>query len=167
MGATSKKRVGRPTKEPEGVRASLGLRVRTETKRQLENAAVLFGRSQSQEAEFRLERSFNEEESFGGPESHNILRMASAAFIRGGQLCARARGHPEWSTSVWINDSECYASATEALLKALKLGAPPEATASSTRTKSTTGITIGAGKRPIVKLGKKGISNKTISEIKR
>lgn len=56
--STERKR-GRPTKAPqtEG-RVSLGLRVSAEIKRRLDAAAEVSGRSQSQEAEFRLERSF-------------------------------------------------------------------------------------------------------------
>lgn len=56
---TGKKRVGRPTKSPEGERVSLGLRVTADIKRRLDAAAEASGRSQSQEAEFRLERSFD------------------------------------------------------------------------------------------------------------
>lgn len=56
---TEQKRRGRPTKAPiEGERASLGLRVTADLKRRLDEAAAASGRSQSQEAELRLERSF-------------------------------------------------------------------------------------------------------------
>lgn len=53
-------KVGRPTKAPKhgARRVSLGLRVTPDVKRQLDAAADKNGRSQSQEAEFRLERSF-------------------------------------------------------------------------------------------------------------
>lgn len=57
-----KRKVGRPLKEAEpGKRASLGLRVTAETKARLEIAAAASGRSQSQEAEIRLEASFRDE----------------------------------------------------------------------------------------------------------
>ncbi len=46
------------SKKPAGERVMLGLRVTPELKRQLDEAARGSGRSQSQEAEFRLERSF-------------------------------------------------------------------------------------------------------------
>ena len=53
------KRRGRPTKPPvEGTRVMLGLRVTANIKRKLEAAAIESGRSLSQEAEFRLEQSF-------------------------------------------------------------------------------------------------------------
>lgn len=51
--------MGRPVKAAvPGVRNSLGLRVTAELKRKLDKAAALSGRSQSQEAEMRLEQSF-------------------------------------------------------------------------------------------------------------
>ncbi len=57
--SVGKKRVGRPTKPgTAGQRNSLGLRVTAEIKRKLEAAALKSGRSQSQEAEFRIEQSF-------------------------------------------------------------------------------------------------------------
>jgi hypothetical protein len=53
---------GRPRREPEpGERVSLGLRVTPDMKRRLDEAAAKSGRSQSQEAELRLERSFDYE----------------------------------------------------------------------------------------------------------
>ena len=56
------KRVGRPIKEvEEGERAALSLRVRPMIKKKLEEAADLNGRSLSQEAEFRLEHTFDRE----------------------------------------------------------------------------------------------------------
>lgn len=55
-------RIGRPTKTPKpGERVSLGLRVTADLKRKLDEAAKKSGRSQSQEAELRLERSFERE----------------------------------------------------------------------------------------------------------
>lgn len=55
-----RKRIGRPTKPPKaGERVPLGLRVTPQMKKQLERAAIKNGRSLSQEAEFRLERSLN------------------------------------------------------------------------------------------------------------
>jgi len=51
---------GRPTKKAKpGTKASLGLRVTANVKDRLEHAAKLSGRTQSQEAEYRIERSFD------------------------------------------------------------------------------------------------------------
>jgi hypothetical protein len=56
------KRIGRPLKAPQsGKRVSLGLKVTAEIKQRLDDAARANGRTQSQEAEFRLERSFDRE----------------------------------------------------------------------------------------------------------
>lgn len=52
-------RTGRPLKAGvPGTRVSLGLRVTTDLKFRLDEAVVKSGRSQSQEVEIRLERSF-------------------------------------------------------------------------------------------------------------
>jgi hypothetical protein len=59
MGKGASKRMGRPTKPPTpGDRVGLSLRVTAEIKERLEASATYKGRSLSQEAEFRLERSF-------------------------------------------------------------------------------------------------------------
>jgi hypothetical protein len=58
---------GRPKREPDpGERVKLGLRVTAEVKRKLDAAADANGRSQSQEAEFRLEQSFERDRLSGG-----------------------------------------------------------------------------------------------------
>jgi predicted transcriptional regulator len=57
-----KKRVGRPTRPPRpGERVTLGLRVSADLKRKLEKDAVKAARSLSQEAELRLEQSYDRE----------------------------------------------------------------------------------------------------------
>ena len=92
---TTQKRAGRPKRQPNpGERVPLGLRVTPELKTRLDDAANQSGRSQSQEAELRLEQSFRQDEDFGGPEIANIARLVAAAFLRGGQRGARARKHP-------------------------------------------------------------------------
>src|SRR3569833_3893582 len=66
MTVVEKKRRGRPIKPAvEGERIPLSLRVTAELKRDLERAAA--GRSLSQEAESRLEASFDDEELFSSP----------------------------------------------------------------------------------------------------
>ena len=74
------KRIGRPTKPPvEGERVPLGLRVTAEAKRKLEEAAIKSGRSISQEAELRIERSFDEdriEDQFKGLRTDTFQIMA-------------------------------------------------------------------------------------------
>ncbi len=72
--------MGRPTKPgTAGQRNPLGLRVTAETKRKLEAAALKSGRSQSQEAEFRIVQSLIEEKVYGGRELHGLLRLMVGA----------------------------------------------------------------------------------------
>jgi len=57
-----RKRLGRPTKPPTpGERVPVGFRITAQTKQKLEAAAIESGRSLSQEAELRLEQSFERE----------------------------------------------------------------------------------------------------------
>jgi hypothetical protein len=66
------RRVGRPIKDPDpGERAPLSLRVRPMIKKKLEEAAELEGRSLSQEAEFRLEHTFDRQSLLG-----EVMRLA-------------------------------------------------------------------------------------------
>ena len=61
--SSSTKRIGRPLKAPiPGKRVSLGLKVTPSIKEKLDRAAREGGRTQSQEAEVRLERSFDRDE---------------------------------------------------------------------------------------------------------
>jgi predicted transcriptional regulator len=69
----NQKRMGRPLKAAQpGKRVSLGLKVTPEIKARLDEAARANGRTQSQEAEYRLERSFERQDLL--PE---ILSLAS------------------------------------------------------------------------------------------
>ncbi len=92
--AERKKRIGRPTKPgTAGQRNSLGLRVTAEIKRKIEAGALKSGRSQSQDAEFRIEQSFLEERAHGGRELHGLLLlMVGAAEI------IQARTGKSWSS---------------------------------------------------------------------
>ena len=102
-------RVGRPSKAPrKGVRNSLGLRVTAETKNRLEAATAASGRSQSQEAEFRLEQSFRKEDdgiaALGGSEQHALFRMMAAAA----EIIENRTGKSwtsDWKTSIAVRDA--------------------------------------------------------------
>ncbi len=56
-------------------RSSFNTRLRTEIKQRLETEARTAGRSLSEEIEFRLERSFQQEADFGGRQLHGLLRL--------------------------------------------------------------------------------------------
>ena len=114
------RRIGRPPKAPSEGRVSLGLRVTPETKIRLDGAATKSGRSQSQEAEMRLERTFVEDESDGGAEIRQIIRLAGAAFTIGGQKCAHDK-KISTSSNEWLHDPDCFAAAAKHLGDALAL----------------------------------------------
>ena len=79
-----RKRVGRPPKPPvSGERVSLGLRVTAEVKRHLDEAAVRSGRSQSQEAEWRLQNSLETDEHLMLVQGH---RATPVVFHEGKML---------------------------------------------------------------------------------
>lgn len=62
----SKRRGGRiPRQRQEGERVPLGLRVSVDVKKRLDEAVIKSGRSQSAEAEYRLETSFERVEIIG------------------------------------------------------------------------------------------------------
>jgi hypothetical protein len=120
-----KKRVGRPMKSPQSeARVQLSFRVSAEVKRRLDEAANRNDRSQSQEAEIRLERTLLEEDQFGGPELLNMARLMAAAFLRGGRTAARSSNHPNWTARRWIEDPWCYIAACQAVSDALALAQP-------------------------------------------
>ena len=118
--AEKKKRLGRPTKPgTAGQRNSLGLRVTAETKRKLEAAALKSGRSQSQEAEFRIVQSFLEEEAYGGQELHGLLRL-----LVGAADIIQARTGKSWSND-WDTSVTVQAAWTK-LMEAVAAKPPPD-----------------------------------------
>jgi predicted transcriptional regulator len=113
-----RKRLGRPPKPPTpGTRVALGLKVTPEIKRRLDQAARKSGRTQSQQAELMIERSFAEEDGFGGPEMRRLAYLMTAAFATAGRL--RAGGKPNW-----IEDSGCYRAGMFGVIDALLIGLP-------------------------------------------
>jgi hypothetical protein len=84
---------GRPTV---GERIPLGLRVTPELKQRLDAAAELSGRSQSQEAEFRLEHSFDREDllfdvlriAYGSKKIADLIMTVGAVFLVAGRAVA-------------------------------------------------------------------------------
>ena len=74
---------GPPNQPPvSGERVSLGLRVTAQVKRLLDNAAARSGRSQSQEAEWRLENSLNSDKHLMLVQGHR----ATPVVFREGQM---------------------------------------------------------------------------------
>jgi hypothetical protein len=116
-------RMGRPTKKPAaGERAPLGLRVTAEIKQKLDAAAAKSGRSQSQEAELRLERSFAEERT--GPEMRDLMDVIRSGFAFVAKRTATAAGHAEWTAKDWLADQDCYRAAAMHVCATLLEGLP-------------------------------------------
>lgn len=118
----------RTLKGGDGKRHPLNMRTTQEMRAKLEAAAAKSGRSLAQEVEYRLDQSFLEDaiiaRVFGGPEVHEIIRLAVAAFYHEGAMEAHRNGHPEWSSSDWIKDPHCYMAAANAVYSALGSLAP-------------------------------------------
>ena len=77
-----------------GERVSLGLKVTADVKNKLDGEAKLNGRTQSQEAEARLDRSFHHQDLLSevmelkyGSQLAGILMMIGAAMGRAGRVC--------------------------------------------------------------------------------
>jgi TraY domain len=134
----SKKFGAPPKREPKpGERFQLGVRVTPETKRRLDAAAERSGRSQSQEAELRLERSFDRQDLLPevlvlayGRHLAGILMMLAVAMDDLGKLQIDARGSRRRADSLladspWIGDPIAYDSALEAAVALLIALRPP------------------------------------------
>lgn len=128
---------GRPRKhEPEaGDRVHLGIRVTPQMKRRLEELAAASGRSQSQEAEFRLARSFDREELLPevltlayGPKLAGFLMMVGLAMTRAGEFTrldsgAAPDGILSWTDKAapkgavsWTDNAAAFGDFTDAVL---------------------------------------------------
>jgi hypothetical protein len=140
-------RRGRPTKQPKsGEKASLGLKVTAEIKRRLEASARLSGRTQSQEAEWRLERSFDRQDllsefleaSYGpqvaglllllGGTLHDVASIARALplIARGGmsQDVVKSFSGAVWWEG-WLDDPHAFNEAHKAIFTILDKLRPP------------------------------------------
>jgi hypothetical protein len=102
------------------------VRMREPLKTRLEEAARQKGVSATAEVVDRLERSFDEEERFGGREMLGIVNLVAGHFMHGGQMAARATGHPEWTPGDWMADPMCFRIAMQAVVDALQATAPKD-----------------------------------------
>lgn len=124
---------GRPRREPDpGERVKLGLRVTPEMKARLDAAAERNGRSQSQEAELRLERSFERDDMLP-----QLLRTAFGSITAGhllaiGFLMTNAGLREYWSRHSddlagehnWPNDPTAFDQAVQSALTWLNAAKP-------------------------------------------
>lgn len=144
MKPLAKNRGGRPrkAKAKPGDRIQLGVRVTNEIKARLDGAAKDSGRSLSQEAEFRIERSFEREnllyETFEiayGRQLAGLLMAAAGAMQYAMTVYGMATHIPGQSTGPvrpqsegLLRDPAVYQAASDALQTILKEFAPAEPT---------------------------------------
>jgi hypothetical protein len=120
MAEAARKRIGRPPKTPKpGERVSLGLKVTADIKRRLDEEANKSGRTQSQQAELMIERSFAEQDALAGPKMRQLAYFMATSFALAGQHSAA--GNPDW-----ITDRDCYRAGVIGVLDALLIGRDDE-----------------------------------------
>lgn len=110
---------GRPTV---GERVPLGLRVTPEFKKRLDEAAAASGRSQSQEAEKRLESTFQAEHvvydaldlAFGRRVTGILLAAVNAAQLTGTRAVSLSQGN-YYGTEEWVLDPYAYDQAVKSV----------------------------------------------------
>jgi TraY domain len=120
---------GRPTV---GKRMSLGLRVTPEMKRKLDVAAEKSGRSQSQEAELRLERSFDRNDLLGevlslafGERLAGLLILTGLAMASAAAIAPVGQGQRELRRDDdWLSDPAAYGAAVFAASRLLDSARP-------------------------------------------
>jgi TraY domain len=113
--AARKRFGGRPKRQPEpGERVHLGFRVTPQLKRKLEEASAANGRSQSQEAEMRLEQSFGHQELLPQVLALAYGRQLAALLLMLGEMLRRGN----WLESPYGFDQSV--KGVNFLLKALR-----------------------------------------------
>lgn len=161
---SAKKRTGRPAKKPKpGSRVSLGLKVTAQMKELLDAQAKASGRTQSQEAELRLEQTFWQEELLP-----RALRLAYGETLAGvlltlgetiklvGQLTqyslAQSNDEP-FKFTTWENHPEVVSTAFGAAKKMLDVLADP---ALASQFAAPEAHATGEAKQQAAKMGKVG-----------
>jgi len=126
MTTTPSKRMGRPKKTPKaGQRVSLGLSVTAEIKKRLDAAADRANRSQSQEAERRLEWSFTEESRLGGPQLIELVETIAKAMKSAGEMAGFMATHKVMSQGQWLAVPYARDHAIRAAIAILEHHRPP------------------------------------------
>lgn len=127
------RRTGRPAKPPEqGKRASLGLKVTGDIKSRLDAAARRNGRTQSQEAEARLEASFNNQDLL--PQILDLAygRQTAGLLMLLGRCIKDASGHAAFAATfsldavqAWMSQPWAYQQTDNAIRFVLAALRPP------------------------------------------
>jgi hypothetical protein len=142
-------RRGRPTKTAKpGTRASLGLKVTPALKARIEEEAAKNGRTQSQEAEARLERSFDRADLLSdamslayGPQTAGLLMVIGRAMTDAGRFSSFLSSPENLGADDWIKDPYGFEQARlaiETVMEAFRPRAEPvvEPTAAGTMLKA-------------------------------
>lgn len=124
------KRTGRPAKTAQaGQRVSLGLKVTAEIKNRLDEAAGKNGRTQSQEAELRLERSFDRDDLLAeilnmryGPDFAPVIYLIAEAMAGAGSFASAVN---ENDPRDWLNDAFSFNEAALAAHAIIEWLRPP------------------------------------------
>src|SRR5262245_49226328 len=119
---------GPPKRKPkEGERVALSLRMSPELKRQLDAAAELGGRSQSQEAEFRLERSFDRSDLVSEVLSLAYGKeLAGILMLLGDVLVLAECAHPKTRARTWGVHRVDYDEVVQGAIAVLRAFRPRE-----------------------------------------
>ena len=116
----SARRTGRPIRPAvPGARVSLGLKVTPDIKTKLDAATRITGRTQSHEAEVRLESTFVKDDAFGGASARQVAMLMGAAFTLAG-----SRKGQEMRVKDWANDGDCFFAGMQSVLGELMTHAP-------------------------------------------
>jgi hypothetical protein len=118
-----------------GERVPLGLRVTPDLKKSLDAAAGRSGRSQSQEAEFRLEQSFDAERTvlevldlLYGTELAGLILAMGEAIRDTGKIAALVEDGSLEASNNWLSNAYAFEQATRAALCILRSAAPDGST---------------------------------------
>jgi TraY domain len=128
----SAKRRDRPIKPAEASkRLSLGLKVTPQIKERLERAAEESGRTQSQEAEVRLELSFNREDLLGeamslayGRELAGLLMMLGTTMHDVGRSAGFSATFTIEGANAWWSHPYAYDQVVQAVVRLLEAARP-------------------------------------------
>jgi hypothetical protein len=98
-----------------GRRYPLNMRTTAALRAKLDAAKAASGRSLLQEVERRVERSFEQDELFGGPEGRRVVYEMGTAFLLAGQFSAGS----DVPVREWLRDSAVCATALASAVDAL------------------------------------------------
>ena len=108
------------------------LRLGDDLRAAIEKAADARDVSMNAEICARLEASFAQEDFLDralgdDPSLRTMALLMVGALKRGGELAARANGHPDWTPGDWLANSATYRIAAQSVIDALGMSAPKKA----------------------------------------